>query len=233
MKCWTKFVRLSALTVFFAGASIGAAATDLTVRSVTGSPAATVNVPIDFSSSDRIVALQFEIVFDPARIAAAAPVGGMALANHWVVSSDPSNGVRRVVIYSLTNAQLTNGVLVQVPFTLSPDFTNGATTVTLAKVLLVNSTGAAVSAVNLNPGQLTASTAVALTPARLKGITRPSGGSLQFQLEGSGNYALELSTNLTSWTRLSTNSVAASPITINDNTVTGVKQRFYRAISLP
>ena len=62
-----------------------------------------------------------------------------------------------------------------------------------------------------------------------------SGGALQMSFAGptGSNYVLQVSTNLTQWTSLSTNTPTTSPFTLTDPTAPGAPTRFYRVLQEP
>src|SRR5262245_10278186 len=106
----------------FALASM-AAETSLSIGNMPGSPGDTVTVPIHLRQpSSDVVAMQFDVTFEPARVSAGAAVGTTRLTSHTVKSREIAPGIRRTLVYSPGNAVVsgTNGSVVTVPFTVSP-----------------------------------------------------------------------------------------------------------------
>jgi len=62
-----------------------------------------------------------------------------------------------------------------------------------------------------------------------------SGGAFQMTFAGpiGSNYILQVSTNLTQWTSISTNSPVTSPFTLSDPGALGATSRFYRVLQEP
>src|SRR6266511_2090007 len=83
--------------------------TTVSIGSTTGAPGTVVSVPIQVVSDANVVAAQFELVYDPTKLGAVSASDSSALVDHSVKSSEPRAGVRRVVIYSLSNAAFQNG----------------------------------------------------------------------------------------------------------------------------
>jgi len=100
-------------------ATISVAAPSLSVRSIAGAPEARLLVAIDYTSDTNAPTLQFDLLYSTTYLASGDPMRGNALSDHSVASTEPSPGVRRVVIFSGSNSPITNGVLVYVPFTLA------------------------------------------------------------------------------------------------------------------
>src|SRR5438093_1048986 len=112
--------------------SEGLSDTQLMVGNVRGAPGSTVSVPIQFASDTTVVAAQFDLVYEATSVSAGTAAGGSAVVGHSVKSSEASAGVRRVVVYSLENAQFQNGVLVTIPLSISSNAPEGVVGLTLA-----------------------------------------------------------------------------------------------------
>jgi hypothetical protein len=95
------------------------AAPVLSVGSTAGVPGGTVPVAVSYTTDTNAPSLQFDLLYATNYLASGPPAGGSALADHLVATSEPTNGVRRVVIFSFSNTPITNGVLVFVPFTIT------------------------------------------------------------------------------------------------------------------
>jgi hypothetical protein len=91
----------------------------LWLGSTAGAPGSTVQVPVYYSSDTNAVSLQFDLPYGSADLTSLEPVAGNALADHLVASSEPGRGVRRVIIFSLSNTPIADGVLVYMPYIIS------------------------------------------------------------------------------------------------------------------
>ena len=62
-----------------------------------------------------------------------------------------------------------------------------------------------------------------------------TGGTFQMSFAGpvGSNYVLQVSTNLTQWTSISTNTPATSPFVLSDPGAPGASARFYRVLEQP
>ena len=122
-------------------ASSVVAAPALRVGTVSGVPGATVNVPLTFTNDSSITGIQFDIVFDAAKITAVGtPTEGTALSStdHELDSNLVSAGRFRVLVYSNSLAVIPSGQLVVIPFTLSGSVATGTSVaLTLSDVEMV------------------------------------------------------------------------------------------------
>jgi hypothetical protein len=113
----------------------------LTIGTASGAPGAVVNVPVTFTNDSGVTALQFDVLFDSAKITAVGtPAEGTALANtdHEVDSNLVSAGRFRVLVLSNSLAVIPSGQLVVIPFTLSGSVATGSSVaLTLADVEMV------------------------------------------------------------------------------------------------
>ncbi len=225
----------SVLGALLLTAELALAGAELSVGVTNGTPGQTVLVPINFASSDAAVAVQLEVRFDGAKLVSGAATGGNALNQHLVASAAPANGTRRLVIYSLSNSPLKNGVLVNLPFTILSTAAEGVASISITNALLVNTNGAQIAPVNLTSGSLAIIRSTPAMPARLGSLVRARDGRVQLQLIGTAgrSYVIQASTNLVQWIPLSTNAVAGGSVDFVDTTAVDLKQRFYRAILAP
>ena len=209
-----------------------AAAPQLSIPPVVGSPGATVLVPIQLTTDVPLIAAQFDLIFDGTRFTSGSPTGGSALNGHVVASSTPTPGVRRVVVYSVSNALLQNGSLVTIPITVAADTVPSAATLVVTNAILALTNGTGATQIALSNGVLTISSASA---PRLSTISRALDGTVQLQLVGTlgQTYILQSSPDLKQWTNVRTNVLSAIPWTYTESTAVTLRQRFYRAVSAP
>src|SRR5947207_13850870 len=93
---------IAVLSCFFA--HLLRADVTLSVGNVRGAPGTTVAVPVQLVSDESVAAAQFDVVYDPTKLSVGPATGGNALVDHAVKSIEPTTGIRRIVIYSLSNA---------------------------------------------------------------------------------------------------------------------------------
>jgi len=209
------------------------AALQLKVGAVSGTAGGTASVPIELfgSSSSKVVAAQFELVYQPVTIAATAALAGSSASAHGVNSAESTPGHRRIVIYSFNNAPFVDGALVNISFLISSNAPTGDRVLSITNVIL-----ASASAQRLEPVTVSGGTLAVLT-----------GGSVRFtsvhfenstallQLSGSTgrSYVIQSSPDLKVWSTLSTNLAAGGLLQTTDTAASTVRQRFYRAFVLP
>jgi uncharacterized repeat protein (TIGR01451 family) len=128
---------------------------DLLIGSGSGLPGDTLQIPVNLTADGTVVGLQLDLQYDAGLLSPGSAVGGSALSGHSFATSIPSQGIYRVVIYSVASATLGSGTLVTVPFAIETTALPGSTNLTMASVLLGNGTAAAVSATSLGSGSVT------------------------------------------------------------------------------
>ncbi len=199
------------------------AAPRLSLTTVRGFPGNTVEVPVmlryETNELQNVVALQADVVFGPAGLSSGLPGGGGALPNHRVASSLPASGVRRLVIYSRTNAAFTNGVIANLPFTVAAgQFRNF--TLTLANVILARADGSQVPVSVVSGG-------IAVSRVFLR-----SDGDADFFLDvlPEQPFSIQASTNLIDWLELTNLVTTGSLFTQIDTDAHLYSHRFYRAL---
>src|SRR3989442_1793926 len=107
-------------TLLLSGES-GHAGTVVTIGSAPGYPGATISVPVTMRNSNTIVAAQFDLSYNAAKVTFGDLAASPRLASHVVRSRQVAPGVRRTVIYSMNNTAIpgTNGPLATAPFKLA------------------------------------------------------------------------------------------------------------------
>ncbi len=194
----------------------------------TGAGDTTSIVPVTFTSDVPSVAVQFDVLFDAARLVSgpALPVG--AYPNQQVVSSEPVPGTRRVVVYSANNAVIPNGVVVNLQFTPISQSADGPVALTAANVLVANAAAGSVKPVQTAPGTFTIGAV-----ARFSSVSVTPAGLVQLELTGppGRTFALQKSADLLQWSAVSTNPIpAGGVVTLGDPTAVASQVRFYRAV---
>lgn len=109
---------LLCLVVALLDPASGQALPALSVGAASGLPGTTVDVPIEFVNDSDIVALQFDVLFDPAEATAGVPaIGPDVLTGHDIDSNLVAPGQLRIIIYSTNSDVLASGVVAVIPFT--------------------------------------------------------------------------------------------------------------------
>ena len=113
-----------------------------------------VNIPVELLNNNSVAHLQFDVTYDPSQLVSGTPIGNSALADHVVASSEPSAGVRRVVIYSMSKALIGNGPLISIPFSIVHGAAVGEKNLILSNAVMSNAGGGAVVPTSLVPGSI-------------------------------------------------------------------------------
>ena len=130
---------------------------DLTVGAATGQPGATVNIPVSFTNNGAVVAMSFDITFNPALVTPGTMASGAGLAPHTVATSVPTPGTLRVLVnppFVNPLPAANNGILLTVPWTIAAGATS-AIPLTLTNVTFADTAARSVPAGALTSGQIT------------------------------------------------------------------------------
>ena len=187
-------------------------------------------VPVSYSSDLPVVAIQFDLTFDPSLLASSDPVLTSTSPTHALLSSEPTPGIRRIVVYSTSNAVLPNGPLVTIGFAALPRTPDGTLSLTLANALAADSDAHLIGPISLISGDFTVGPAV---NAQLALTTLSSAGDVQLQLTGPAGttFVLQVSQDLRQWTPLKTAAIPVDGILRFSDTVSpSTSVRFYRAV---
>src|SRR5262249_29913827 len=200
------------------------------VGSNTNSPGSSVSVANSLSSNTNIVAVQYDVLFNASLLSSDSVVAGNVLNGHVLASSLLNPQTRRVVLYSMSNAQLTNGILANLVFSIATNAPVGSSSLILTNAIFANARGDRVAPVSLLPGSVTISLT---TPARFGTILLSTNGTVQFDIIGTPNltYIIQASTNLTQWLDVSTNVATGGTINFTDYNAIQFPYRFYRVKS--
>jgi hypothetical protein len=147
------------------------------------------------------------------------------LTNHTIKSREIAPGVRRTLVYSLSNTNVagTNGPIVQLPFTVSPQETINSGPLTPSNVIVAQADGTAVAPVSLSVGR------IFVQPVNLL----PDGQAQFFLPSVEGRrYVIQASSNLVEWVPLSTNLATSSFMNLEDIGAANYPHRFYRWLLL-
>lgn len=225
--------RLRSVAGTFLGLLLGIganAAPQLTLGHGSGDGPTPSPVSVTFSSDLPVVAVQFDVTFDPALLESGAPVLTSTSSTHSLLSSEPTPGVRRIVVYSTVNAILPNGPLLSLGFTALPRTPNGTLGLTLANAFAADSDARFIAPLSLVSGDFTVGPVV---NPQLALTTLSSGGDVQLQLTGpeGTTFVLQVSQNLSQWIPLKTAAIpAGGTLRFSDTVSPATSVRFYRAI---
>lgn len=185
-------------------------------------------VPVSYESDVPAVAIQFDVQFDPARLVSAPTLLGGLASDHLVVSSEPTPGTRRVVVYSPENSPLPNGVLLDLQFLPLAQSPDGPVSLVPANVIVVGKGPVSITPVVALPGTFTIG-----TPARFGSVTVSPAGLVELELTGpvGATFALQRSPDLNQWTSIATNAIPPGGVLhATDPSAVGAAARFYRAV---
>jgi hypothetical protein len=221
-----------ALFVLFLSVLAVKAAPSLGAGNALGLPGGTATAAISLLTDTNIPQLQFDLRFETNFLSSGTPVAGPALADQIILSSEPSPGLRRVQLFSLSNSPMTNGVLVTIPFTIAPNAPPRYTGLVLTNVTLYNELQQLIPLVLLTNGTLEI-----LMPPRFTSIRRMTGGSLELQVASPPSHICIIltTTNLTqsAWLPVYTNQPPLGAFPFEDLAATKLPRRFYRAVVVP
>lgn len=198
----------------------------LRVGVVRGFPGNTVEVPVslNYRSNElhNVVALQADILFDASGITGGTPSSGALLSRHVLASSAPSPGVRRLLVYSLENAVLTNGTLAHIPFIVGlNEFRNFS--LTLSNVILVRADATQIPATNAN-GFVGVNQVFVAPDGHADGFLTVVSNEVE------QCYVVQATTDFASWANVSTNSTTGPLLEFAEADVSSYSRRFYRAV---
>ncbi|SRR5712692_10961812 len=198
-----------------------AAHTSLTVGNVRGYPGTTVSVPAALRQGSNAVAAQFEVVFNAAKVSANEVPPGASLANHIVRSREIAPGVRRVLIYSLSNASFpSNGFTAGIPFSVSATEHVGSGPITPGNAIITKADATALAPVTLNSGTIF-----------VQPVHQNEDGTVQFFLPSTVDqrYLIQATTNFVHWDNIATNLAVGSFMDLVDMDAPNFPYRFYRS----
>ena len=198
----------------------------LSVGTVRGFPGVTVTVPLHlkYATNDpiNVVALQWDVVFDPALASSGPVAGGGALHGHLVKSRELGPGLKRVLIYALDNAVITNGTVAEMTFQVLSGVRENIR-LTLSNVSLSQMDASALVTTVLPNATVVVSQ-----------VYREPSGVVDFYLSSKPDerYLIQATTNFVNWVNLSTNLATSSFLDLVDVDAPNYPHRFYRSALL-
>ncbi len=210
------------------------AAATLTLGSPAAGPGEVAQIPVSLQGDAAAVAVQFDVRFDAARLTPGLAAPATGAARHVVVSSTPAPGIARVVIYSLANQALGNGVLVTLPMRVTSPSPTGTSPLVVSNVLVAAATATPVTPVVTADGAVVIRDSAA---ARLQIPVLAANGQVTIRLNGQEgrSYVLQRSGDLLGWEVVSTQTAVGGVAVFTDPGPgpDGSGRRFYRALEGP
>jgi len=207
-------------------ASTAHAVPKLVAGIVRGFPGRTVEVPVSlrYRTNDvrDVVALQADVVFDATGIGDGTPASGSLLDKHVLASSSPVAGTRRLLVYSLANAVLTNGEVARIPFSVAPNEYRNFT-LRLENVILVRGDASQVLGETVNG-------AIAVNQVYV-GPDGQADGFLDVATNGTEQcFIIQATSDFQTWVNVQTNSTENALLEFVDPHAGNFPKRFYRAL---
>jgi hypothetical protein len=131
-------MRKAALLISLLGIALVQADT-LALGSANAAPGAVISLPFNFTNTNQIVGMQFDLKFPVALVEvgnAAPPSGGLVAE-----SKEIAPGQRRIVVFSPTNSLLPSDLILNILLTLLPASPSGGPTVTVRNIIFTNRQG--------------------------------------------------------------------------------------------
>ena len=173
-------------------------ATSLMAGRVRGTPGTTVAIPVSLGSAGNVVALQADIAFDATVFTFDSVTAGAAGTNHTVRSSEPSPGVRRLLLYSPTNRVLSDGALVNLQFLVRSNAAEGVYPLSLTNVILADASAASVLPLQLTNGAITVA-------YEMNCVFMLSSASASFPASGGASNVAVMAPDTCAWSAVNTN----------------------------
>ena len=210
-----------ALLMATASAGLSAPTTTLPFDGV--APGCTLLEPITIHATNSLAGFQCDVLFDASRLSCtnvptlvSGPVGVV------VDGALIQPGQYRLLAYSPTGAALTTNVVCDLTFSAVTNAASGQVPLGAGTIHFGDSNAVAITAGKVNPGLILVGTAFGIFP---------SGGRAQFLGISGSNYVINASTNLTSWTTITTNTATNSLTWTVDTNSLVLPHRFYLSTS--
>lgn len=198
-------------------------AATITVAAVRGIPGSTVSVPLSFSHTGIVAAVQYDLSYNPARMTAGALQAGV-ISNHLILRSRQiAPGVHRVLLYDGSVGLLpTNTVVGGLPFTVPAGQLSGG-----GRIAISNAVVSSLSATSVIPVRSLHGAVLVET------VYRAPDGVVDLFLTVQSNrmYVVQATTNFVNWVNIATNFATLDYVIAQDLDAVNHSARFYRAVS--
>ncbi|MCC7375713.1 MAG: hypothetical protein IT581_13735 [Verrucomicrobiales bacterium] len=188
-------------------------------------------LPIRLQSDAPRVALQFDVKFDAAKLRPGTALVPAGSASRIALSSSPTPGLQRVIVYSADGTSLPNGTIANLTWYIPSEALQAQAQLTLTNAIISDRAAKPATDTALTHGAITirSETAPQFQPPFI------AGGQFVAQLSGllGRQYRLQASSNLVNWEDSLLASPANGVVTFRDPMAPGRPQRFYRAVLLP
>ena len=177
------------------------AQTSIEVQSVRGYPGQTASVPFTVRKATNLVAAQFDLAYNSAHATLHEPELAARYTNHVVRSREIAPGVRRMLVYSRSNALLrTNGFTGSFAVDIPAAERVGSGPLTPRNVVLARADGTTIAPVSAKSGT------VFVTPV----YRDPTSGVVDLFFPSAANerYFLQATTDFARWETIATNVAA-------------------------
>ena len=205
-------------------AGVTAVAAELRVGEATAPPGTVVSVPVVCSGAAGAVGAQFDVSYNPSAVSWAGVAPGAGLSGHIVDQEPFGGGLRRVLVYSPTNAPMMPGALVWVSFAVPTNAPDGDVPVSLSGSIVAQVGGQRVQPLAEADGAITVWSGGSFLALTQEG----TGLRVWFQGIEARQYVFEASTNLTDWVALGTNTVEGGVTSYLEADKSHYQRRFYR-----
>jgi hypothetical protein len=213
------------------GGEIALAEPAIWVGPTYGAPGTTVSVPINITVDTNVTSLQFDLLYNGNYLTNGAATAGPAIGSDLFQSAPEGQGDCRVIVASLSNTPITNGVLVNIPFTIFTNAPDSDQTLSFSNVIMVT------PQLDEPPSTQTNGILSIIVPPQFTAVTPTNAGAIHLELSGTAGrtYVIQAATNLMQpvWLPLTTNIATTNLVEFNDPGAATLPQRFYRASAAP
>lgn len=203
-------------------ASVAWGETSLSVGSHPGFPTFPVTLPLLLRNVTNVVGAQFDLTYNPARVIPGDVELIQSLSNHVIRTYDPLPGVRRILIYSRSNAAITNRQLARATFTVAAQERTSSGPILPADAFLAHDDASPVLPLTINAGS------IFVTPVH---VGEDGSADLFLRVTNDQRYIIQASTNLEHWLPIATNSPTGDYLQHNDPQAINYPYRFYKAVA--
>jgi hypothetical protein len=219
------------IVLLLAWTAVAHGASSLGLSGAQAAPGGTALVAVQLQLDGTAVAVQFDVRFDASRLRTGFASAGPAAGDHTILSSAPAVGVARVVIYSLANDPLGNGLLVNLPLVVDASAAGGSVPLTVTNVVVADVLGRRIEPVAATGAVVNILSEAA--PQFERPIIANGQVALRLNAEEGKTYTLQVSSDLRTWQNVTDGVVNGGVAVFTESVVAGSSSRFYRAVGAP